>query len=315
MVSAALLVYSITAGTVGVAGLRTARWTHLTPRLGITAWQALATSVLLALAAAGLTIMVPVHHVETDLARLLDLCTETLRAGYALPGGTAAAPLGLTLLLALAGRTTWCTARTMLTDRRERVLRRDMVDLVAMRSVTPDALVVEHATPYAFCIGGRCRRVVLTTGLLEALTPTEVQAVLAHEDAHLRQRHHWALLRCSILFTTLAPLFPAFRRAMPDVRLLVELCADDSARSRVSSSDLRAALSTLASMPAPAGTLAASGVSVAARLSRLDHAPLRLGWAARTLVSAGIVLTLVIPLALLAAPALTLGWEGLCLLG
>ncbi len=310
-----LLTYAVAAGTLGAGWLRDARWTHLTPRLAIAAWQALAASILLALAAAGLAMTVTLPHVRTDLALLVDLCAENVVAGYASPGGAAAALIGITAFLALAARTAWCVARTIILEHRERATRITLLDLVARRDVLSEALVVEHAAPYAFCIGGRRHRVVVTTGLLQALTPAEIEAVLAHEAAHLRQRHHLALLGCRVLFATLTPLFPTFGRATPDVRLFAELCADDSARSRVNVSHLRSALATLACTPAPAGTLAASGSDVAARLRRLDQAPRRLGLGARTFAVVGIGTAVLIPLTLAAAPVLTMVWEGICLLG
>jgi Zn-dependent protease with chaperone function len=155
---------------------------------------------------------------------------------------------------------------------------------------------------------------VVTTALLAAVTPEELRAVLAHEDGHLRQRHHVALLLCRTLFGTLAPVFPVFRRAMPHVLLLVELSADDHARRRVGSRPLRHALATLACSPAPPGALAASSLDVETRLRRLEDghsspSPIRSGFASLAVVS--IVL---VPLALVAAPAVALAWEGICLI-
>ena len=127
--------------------------------------------------------------------------------------------------------------------------------------------------------------------------------MLAHEHAHLRQRHHTALVSCRALFGTLAPLFPAFRAAMPLVRHYAELCADDSARRRVGAGPLR---------PAPNGTLAASAQDVEQRLTRLTGRPRRMPLVASALTGTGIVAAVVVPLALAAGPALAIAWEGLC---
>ncbi|NHA01284.1 M56 family metallopeptidase [Nocardioides sp. W3-2-3] len=100
-----------------------------------------------------------------------------------------------------------------------------MLDLVGRTGVVPGALVLDHDEPYAFCIGGRRHRVVVTEGLLATLDQRELEAVLAHESAHLHQRHHLALMLSRTLFGTLSPFFPAFGRAMSEVRLLAEfLC-------------------------------------------------------------------------------------------
>ena len=46
----------------------------------------------------------------------------------------------------------------------------------------PGAVVLDHAAPYAFCVGGRRHRVVVTSGLLASLTAAELDAVLARHD-------------------------------------------------------------------------------------------------------------------------------------
>ncbi|EGD42850.1 M56 family metallopeptidase [Nocardioides sp. NPDC057772] len=313
MIDALLLAtYAAVAGTLGAAWLRDARWTSLAPRLAIAAWQALAISVLLSLAASGLALGISFSHVSGDVARFFSLCAENLRHGYASPGGAFTALLGLTLFLALLSRTMWCAVGVSVSDRRERAARIAAFDMVGRPDAATGALIVEHDAPYAFCIGGRRHRVVLTSGLLAALRPDELDAVLAHEHAHLRQRHHTALVACRALFGTLAPVFPAFRTAMPLVRLYAELCADDGARRRVGPGPLRDALARLACNPAPAGTLAASAHDVEARLSRLRDRPRRLPVTASVGASFGIAAAVMIPLVLAAAPAIAIAWEGIC---
>lgn len=315
MISPALLaVYAVTAGTWGAGRLRDARWARRSPRLAIAAWQALAASVLLAAGGAGLTLAVTLTHVREDLGRLWDLCADGVRTGYAAPGGTAAALLGVSVFLSLAARVSWCAVRATRSDRRERHKRRADLDLIGHRDLLPGALVIDYQAPYAFCVGGRSHRVVVTSGLLQTLTIEELEAVLAHEHAHIRQRHHVALLSCQILFATLSPFFPTFRRGMSNVRLCAELCADDSARARVGSAPLRTALATMAVIPAPAGVLAASGTDVIARLERLAGASPPIGHLRQVAIALAIACAVAVPLALALAPALTMAWEVLCLL-
>lgn len=316
MISAILLVtYALTAGTLAAGWLRDARWTGRAPRLAIAAWQALATSVLLSLAAGGLALAISFPHVSADLAGLFNLCAENLRHGYASPGGTLTALGGLTLFLALLARSVWCAVRTITADRRERTARVAALDLVGRSDVLPGALVVDHDAPYAFCIGGRRHRIVVTSGLLATLDQAELDAVIAHEHAHLRQRHHLAIAACRMLFSTLAPFFPAFRRAMPQVRLYAELSADDSARHHVDAGALRNALLRLACLPAPSATLAASALDVETRLLRLETPSRRLGRGSLAFGTLGIGAAIVVPLLLAAGPALAMAWEGICLLG
>ena len=313
MISALLLTtYAVLAGTLGASWLREARWPSLAPRLAIAAWQSLALSVLLSLGASGLALAISFPHVSADLATLINLCAENLRHSYASPGGTLTALFGVTLFLVMVARSAWCAGQACVSDRRQRAARVAAFDLVGRRDVVPGALVVEHEAPYAFCIGGRRHRIVLTSGLLATLGPGELDAVLAHEHAHLRQRHHAALVVCRALFGVLTPVFPAFREAMPLVRLYLELCADDGARRRVGPGPLRDALARLACLPAPAGTLAASSQDVEARLSRLDGRTRRLPLAASATAGFGIVSAVIVPLALAAAPAVAIAWEGIC---
>lgn len=316
MTSTALLfAYAFSAGTLGAGALHSAPWTRAAPRLAIMAWQALTTSVILAVGAGALAMTVSLPHVRDDLLGLFNLCADRLQVGYGSHGRTPAAVIGLAVFLSLTARAAWCTARIVASDRRERLSRIATLSMVALTDRLPGALVIEHAAPYAFCVGGRHRRIIVTTGLLDTLSAAELDAVLAHELAHLRQRHHLALLGCRALSATLSPAFPAFRHMMVDVRLFAELCADDSARSRVGSRPLKNALATLACAPAPTGALAASGNDVLTRLRRLDEAPRRLGYATRAAAGLGISAAVLVPLTLAAAPVVTMAWESICLLG
>jgi len=251
-------------------------------------------------------------HVSSDLSILLDLCADSLQHGYASPGGNATAVLGIALFLAVVVRTLWCTVRATFHDLRDRRTRIAILDLVGSRDVVPGALVIDHPAPYAFCVGGRRHRVVVTSGLLGALSDAEFRAVLAHENAHLRQRHHVAILISRALFGTLAPFLPAFRSAMPLVRLYAELSADDCARTWVGARPLRSALAALACGPAPTGTLAASAHDVEARLVRLSGSRRRLGLLGSTFAAVGIGTAILVPLTLAAAPLVAMTWEGLC---
>ena len=306
-----LLTYAVVAGTWGASRLLKSRWPAAAPRLAIAAWHALASSVLLAIGAAGLALTVTITHVSTDLTALFALCAEGFQHGYAAPAGDATAAAGLTLFLTVVFRTVWCACRTAYADTRERRARVAILDLVGSGDVVPGALVIDHAAPYAFCVGGRRHRIVVTTALLRSLCDEELRAVLAHEAAHLRQHHHVALAVCRALFDTLTPLFPAFRSATPLVRLYAELSADDSARIQVGARPLRAALTALACGPTPVGTLAASAHDVEARLVRLS-AGRRLGVVGSTLGALGIGAAVLVPFTLAAAPLVSVAWKGLC---
>ena len=125
-----------------------------------------------------------------------------------------------------------------------------MVDLLdrAERSATvgsPGARavlrVLDGAVPFAYCVPGRAPRVVVTEAALDTLAPDELRAVLAHEQAHLDARHD--LVRES--FVALHQAFPVLvrsRQARDAVGLLLEMLADDAARTRSSDTAMAGAL-------------------------------------------------------------------------
>lgn len=113
---------------------------------------------------------------------------------------------------------------------RLRALRDDhlaLVDLIGADGQGRDrsVRVLEHPLPTAYCIPGRRSRVVLSQGTLEQLSTAELDAVLAHERAHLQARHDLLLE----FFTVVHEAVPAPLRvpvALDEVRLLIEVLAD-----------------------------------------------------------------------------------------
>merc|ERR1719359_946281 len=69
---------------------------------------------------------------------------------------------------------------------------RDMVSAVHARSgldgAAPKVYIIPSDEPNAFAAGTKASVVVVTTGLLDLLTPQELRAVLAHEIGHVRNR-------------------------------------------------------------------------------------------------------------------------------
>ena len=64
----------------------------------------------------------------------------------------------------------------------------------------PDVRVLDHEVPLAYCLPGRrTSRVVVSAGTLGLLAGDEVDAVLAHERAHLRARHDLVLEAFDVL--------------------------------------------------------------------------------------------------------------------
>ncbi len=90
------------------------------------------------------------------------------------------------------------------------------------------ALLIDNAAPAAYCLPGREQRIVLTTGALAALSPGELDAVLAHERAHHAGRHHLILAGAQAIARAF-PVVPLFAAAPLEIARLVELAADDAA--------------------------------------------------------------------------------------
>jgi beta-lactamase regulating signal transducer with metallopeptidase domain len=149
---------------------------------------------------------------------------------------------------------------------------------------------------------------VISAGALDLLDQAELAAVLAHERAHLRERHDLVLLP----FTA---LLRAFRwsgvacEAHAAVALLVEMLADDRALRHRPARELATALLRVGAaggVRAPTGALAVAdddaGGQVAARVSRLLRPPPRLPLPALVLVAVVAVATVAIPAAFLTLP-------------
>ncbi|MFF1875638.1 M56 family metallopeptidase [Kitasatospora herbaricolor] len=121
-------------------------------------------------------------------------------------------------------------ALTSVRSRRQRHRHRELLGLLS--SPLPDApstRVIDHPAPAAYCLPGARSITVLSEGMIELLTPGQLEAVIAHEHAHLRQKHH-LLLDAFRSWKRALPWFPIATRAQDAVALLVEMLADDQAR-------------------------------------------------------------------------------------
>jgi Zn-dependent protease with chaperone function len=165
---------------------------------------------------------------------------------------------------------------------REIVSVRDVRRLSGRFHGTSSVVFVDDATPHAYVVGGRRPRIVVSSGLLRSLGVPERRAVLAHEAAHLRCRHHvhMRVLRLA------AAIHPLLRPAIPAGALAVERWADEEAANRlgdrtlVARTLLRAALAATGAS-VPTGALAHTGSGdVGRRVAALLAAPPRARWSA-----------------------------------
>ena len=116
-------------------------------------------------------------------------------------------------------------------------------------SEAAELVVIAASAPHAVAVpgrGGNHGRILVTSGMLAALDHDERAVLLAHERAHLRERHHW--LRAVV--DAAAAVNPLLRPARDTVAFLLERCADEAAADTVGSRTLaarslvRAALAT-----------------------------------------------------------------------
>jgi Zn-dependent protease with chaperone function len=217
---------------------------------------------------------------------------------------------------------------------RQRRRHRELLALLAAPSADATrTVVISHDSPVAYCLPGGARSVtVLSDGLMAALEPAELRAVLSHENAHLSQRHH-LLLWAFAAWRQALPWLPTTRLAQEAVNSLIEMLADDVALRTESKATLIKAIAIVASGPtsgmttgmgagpgtampathpglaldgleAPGASASGSARTTVSRVSRLLSPRPQLPAAARGMVLAGCALLLALPTALLIVPGL-----------
>ena len=227
-VAAVLVAYAAGLGILGPRMLGRAKWTARAPMLAIVTYLAAGWSVIAALGLAGLTLAVHATALGGGLSHLIGACVHRLRATYGTPGGATVAGLGLTLAGAVAARTALTAMTHFRAAGRQALRHAQTARLVGQPEPALGAVLVEHAQPAAYCVAGRQPTVILTTGAVQALDPGQLDAVLAHERAHLAGRHH-RLVAMARIGREVLPFLPLMRDAEEQVARLVELHADDAA--------------------------------------------------------------------------------------
>lgn len=139
--------------------------------------------------------------------------------------------------------------------------------------------VVESSRPFALTVGWFRPRVLLSTALLERLTPSQLEIVVAHERAHAVRRDALAVTVARVL--ALAH-FPAVRRRiLADLTLACEQACDEAAarecgdRVLVAETIVAAERAAAGLGPFPSAGLAFGGGEVVDRVESLLAAPVR----------------------------------------
>ncbi|MFF4615106.1 M56 family metallopeptidase [Nonomuraea jabiensis] len=266
MIAAAVLaLYTVVAAIWLPRLMRTARWADRAPRLAIAMWQAAGASVVASAVLAAFVFAVPADVVGHGLAGLFEICAAMLSDGQ---GPTVAGAGALLAAGAVLARLLFCGAAVLVRTSMERRTHATMLGLLGRRDRDLDAIVLDHDERLAYCLPGRRAQTVITTGALRSLTPEQVAAVLAHERAHLRGRHHLALAAARTLARAF-PKVPVFGAAEAEIVRLIELLADDVAARRHPRVQIAAALVGLATGRAPAFALGAGGDTALLRVRRM----------------------------------------------
>ena len=275
--------------------LARARWPLRAPAAGIVLWQSLALAAILAMSGAGLSTALWLVSVDDPGPWRVALHVVVLAVG-----------------VMVWARFWWATWHVWRDTQARRRRNRELVDLLGEpHGLAPAVRILAEQTPVAYCLPKRGdNRVVISRGTVEALDETELEAVLAHERAHVRARHDLVLEG----FGVLRLAFPRVLRTDAPLRqsqVMVELLADDAARREHGGTAVARALVTLADSTAPAGALGAGGGSTAlARMDRLREPTPHPRWPALLSLTISAVV-LAAPTVLLAVPWMVHAWQTL----
>ncbi|WP_052713548.1 M56 family metallopeptidase [Streptomyces katrae] len=162
-------------------------WAQQAPRLGLAVW------ILCGALFAASTAMLPAQlllpaqtsHRLVDMALTLDPPSP----GRVLDATPREALAALAALAVLAVPGTGFV-RELARARRARTRHAELLRLVGRYDRRLGVTVLEDPRPAVYCLPGRSRRVVVSTGALEVLSEQELAAALAHERAHIGGRHH-----------------------------------------------------------------------------------------------------------------------------
>lgn len=246
-----------------------ASWCQRLPRVAALAWLGALTGTLAALFGMIALILTGRHGLVHRAAEWLADCWHHHEG----TGGPAAYGLNLALLAVTLTVTSVTVSRYRHTVLQRRRHQEALKFIVRLPGDMEDVCVLDHPLPVAYCVPARKRPIVLTSGTLDTLEDIQLQAVLAHERAHLRYRHHLFLTAVDALAAALFWL-PTFRDARRCLPILLEMTADDIAARRYGRRTVAVALRKLAIVPRPAGGLSAgaAGTSeLARRLVRLEN--------------------------------------------
>lgn len=311
-VAVCLVLYSFAVATLSPRVLPRLTRAGAVPGLGVVAWLVVMVSVVASWLAATAFLIVSLVRFWHYPGRLATDCFESLRR--LVDGGAAAALQVVLLVLAAAAVGTlstlgWRSGRSLWRARAQSRGHAERARVIGRRIDGVDAVVVDAAERAAYCVAGHPDAVVVTSAAIDALTDRHLQAVLAHERAHLAGRHHHVLAFARALAVAI-PGVVLFSTGAREISRLLEMAADDAAARRYGSLTLLDALLVLSmDALAPQGAFGATGTDVLARAERLAAPPAaRNRWSNRLLLTAATLLITAGPLIPAALTAVGVMW-------
>ena len=276
--------------------LASARWPGRDPVVALLLWQAVGLGGGVSLFGAGLAYgLSPMgDSLPSATAAFTVSVADGVWPPMMDPLHVGALLLALGVLIRLLSVLVITTMRTLRARRRHR----DLLDVLA--TPWPHASgtrVLDHPVPVAYCLPGRSSRLVVSAGVLDTLDTAGVVAVLAHERAHLRERHDLVVLPF-VAWGATAPFVRGMVCAQLAVARLIEMRADDVARKLCDPTELATALKEVGGS-APAAALSSFTDALEARIDRITAPPAPLPVVVRWLVRLVALALVVVPLGLL----------------
>lgn len=211
---------------------------------------------------------VPTLFRSLQVGSVADACHRVI--GPALPGGSITGWASAAGFVALTVR---CRSARTNVQRRQREARVESW-LGEHRQMDHGTLVVLPTTEVlAYAAPGLPPQVVVSEGLVAALTPEELDAVVRHEIAHLQHHHDRYLALAAVVDVALGWL-PGVRASTGAVHLSMERWADEEAATRPGARGVlrQALLKTTQTLLGPVPAFATSW-SIVDRLTALDMPP------------------------------------------
>lgn len=247
------------------------------PAVAMAGWIAAMVAVVLSWTAGVIAAGVAVARAGGDLHALFVGCVSALVNVFDGLHGSAAQAAMLIAAVAAGLAVGALCVRVALVHHRARTRaqwHRDLALIIGDRRHGPaGTVVIEAEERVVYCVAGRPPAIVMTSAALACLDTQQLAAVLAHEHAHLRGRHH-AVVAVTRALAKVMPRIRLFSDGSVAIARLVELRADEvAARMHDRGALVDALVALTGPRPKSSRALAASGIDVVERVERLLAGP------------------------------------------